>query len=374
MKTDQVFFRKCSSYNDADSSVRDLLASAGFPTADLKGKRVLIKPNLLTDREPEKAVTTNPEVVRPVIRLLKGSGAVVSLADSPASATKLEKVWDKTGFRTLCREEDVELVNAEKAGSKTFVYRGAEYSIANPFVECDALINMPKLKTHVLTSMTAAVKNLYGTIPGYQKAQLHKRYPNVQSFSGLLADIHRNCPPYFNILDGITGMHGEGPSAGKPFNFGFVAASGSAVAMDFALAHLLQIKPEAVPYLPLLAEPLSCQEYMQVVDFVGDIKPDGKFAIETPSTLIARLIPGWLIGVLAPFIWIRPAFKDNCIKCGKCIESCPVSALSFDGSRNVALVPELCIGCCCCHEVCPVSAVQMTQSPLLNFIRKGRLP
>ncbi len=374
MQTHQVFFKKCASYDKANDAVSALLRDAGFPLNDLAGKSVIVKPNLLSDKEPDRAVTTHPEVVRPILRALKAAGAVPSVADSPCSATKLEKVWEKTGFKSLCKEEDVELVNAEKAGSTKMSFEGTSYSIAQPFMDADAIVNVPKLKTHVLTSMTAGVKNLYGTIPGYQKAQLHKRFPDAHSFSRLLADIHKNCTPVFNVLDAVTGMHGEGPSSGEKYDFGFVAAAPSAVALDFALAKLLKMKPAAIPYLPLLSSPLSPADFTKQLEFCGDLSETDTFNIKTPSTLGVRLIPRWLVTLIAPFVWIRPIFKDNCIKCGKCIEACPVKALAFNDDKKVTLSPELCIGCCCCHEICPVSAVEMTQSPFLNFIRKGRMP
>ena len=374
MQKHQVFFAKCDSYDKALETVPRLLKEAGFPTDALKGKSVIVKPNLLTDREPERAVTTHPEVLRPILRALKSVGAVPAIADSPASATKLEKVWDKTGMRTLCREEDVELINAEKSGSTKMTFEGNEYSIAKPFMDADAIVNVPKLKTHVLTSLTAGVKNLYGVIPGYQKAQLHKKFPDVDAFSRLLANLHGNCTPVFNVLDAITGMQGEGPSSGDPYDFGFLAAAPSAVDLDFAITKLLGINPAAVPYLPILAAPATSSEYMEQITFCGDMARDQRYKIATPSTLRARMIPSWLVKILDPFVWIRPDFKENCIKCGRCIESCPVDALTFNDDKKIVLAPELCIGCCCCHEICPVSAVEMTQSPLLNFIRKGRMP
>ena len=374
MQDHQVHFAKCASYDKVHQAVTRVMKDAGFPGEELKGKRVIVKPNLLTDREPERAVTTHPEVLRPILKALKDVGAIPVIADSPASATKLEKVWEKTGMAALAKEEGVELLNTEKSGSVTIPFEGTEYSIAKLFMDADAIVNVPKLKTHVLTSLTAGVKNLYGVIPGYQKIQLHKRFPDTDSFSKLLASIHSNCTPVFNILDAVVGMQGDGPSSGERYEFGFVAAARSAVALDYAITQLIDIKPEAVPYLPLLAKPLSPAEFMATVHYSGDITENDRFDIIKPSTLMARLVPRWLVKLIEPFIWIRPAFKDNCIKCGKCIESCPVTALAFDDDRKVQLTPKLCIGCCCCHEICPVSAVEMTQSPVLNFVRKGRMP
>jgi formate hydrogenlyase subunit 6/NADH:ubiquinone oxidoreductase subunit I len=95
---------------------------------------------------------------------------------------------------------------------------------------------------------------------------------------------------------------------------------------------------------------------------------------ERIGTLRGRLIPGWLVRILGPLVWIRPYFTDRCVACGLCIKSCPVEALTIAPKEKPALNPKRCIGCCCCHEVCPAKAILMNQSPFLKFVRRGRLP
>ncbi len=168
----RVFTSKCTSCRSGvEKSVCSLLDGILSDRADLlsAGSKVLIKPNLLTDREPEKAVTTHPEVVRCIIRYLKKLDVEVSVADSPASAVKVERVRDVTGFKVLCEEEDVPLLNLEKAGSEERTSDGQTFHISKPVLDADLVISVSKVKTHTLTVLTAAVKN--------QAAIFHQNLP-----------------------------------------------------------------------------------------------------------------------------------------------------------------------------------------------------
>lgn len=367
----KVSLLRCDEYIDMEARAAELLSGLGGITAFIRpGQRVLIKPNLLTDRYPDRHVTTHPELVRAIIRLVKQAGGNPVVADSPASANKLEEVWEKTGFRALCADEGVELLNLESAGSERFEVNGFGFNIARPILESDVVINMPKVKTHVLTILTAAVKNMFGTVPGYQKAMLHKLHPRVADFGRLLNEIYTETRPVLNIADGIWGMEGDGPSAGQPVKMGFLAASADGVALDFVLCQLLGIAPRDVPYLSI-----HCPDgVVPHVPTVGARVEDLRGHYRIPGTLRSHLIPAWLVALLRPFLWIRPSFTDACVCCGRCVKACPMHALSLRPKHKPDLNPPSCIGCCCCHEICPHSAIEMKQSPFLDFIRRGKMP
>jgi len=130
-----------------DAALRRVMAPLGGASRiAAPGQKVLIKPNLLTNRTPDEAVTTHPELARALIRILRAEGAEVSVGDSPANVTKLEDVWERTGFRAMCREEGVELVNLEQAGARTVESDGIAFPVAEPVLQADVLINMPKVK------------------------------------------------------------------------------------------------------------------------------------------------------------------------------------------------------------------------------------
>jgi uncharacterized protein (DUF362 family)/NAD-dependent dihydropyrimidine dehydrogenase PreA subunit len=339
------------------------------------GKSVLLKPNMLTDREPECAVTTHPEIVRALIRTVRKHGGRPVVADSPANVTKIERVWERTGFRSLCEQENVPLINLEKSGSTVVSVGSVSFTVAQPVLDADVLISIPKVKTHMLTIFTGAVKNLYGTIPGFQKTTLHKLYPKPADFGKLLAVIYERLKPHLAVADAIVGMDGEGPSGGNPVKLGLVAASRDSVALDAVFCHLLQINIRAVPYFRPLAKAALGETDWTRINVVGARMDEGspvKFRV--PSSLPGRLIAGPLLQLFQPLLWIRPYFVDRCVSCGRCVKACPVNALRIENKSRPILDAGKCIGCCCCHEVCPEQAVEMRLSPFLSFIRRGRLP
>jgi len=373
-----VALGRCRTYDApaVRSALETLLAPLDGMGAFVKpGQSVLIKPNLLTDRAPAQAVTTHPEVVRAVIRLARACGGIVSVADSPGGPSRLAAVWEKTGMAALCAEEDVPLISLEKAGSVAVERDGCRFSVAKPVLDADVLISVPKVKTHVLTTLTAAVKNLYGCVPGYQKAQLHKLHPTPADYGRLMAAIYRSVKTALHVADGVIGMEGEGPSGGAPVELGFLAASADGVALDLVLCRLLGIRPAAVPYLRELS---AGQPALTAPDGVATVgAPPSELAargFRLPNTTPSRLIPRPLVRLLAPFLWIRPAISDLCVRCGRCVQACPAHALAFpEGRGRVILTPEQCIGCCCCHEICPAKSIRMRQSPLLNLVRCGKM-
>lgn len=353
-------------------AVSDLLSALGGTRTILgTAKTVLIKPNMLTDRLPEESVTTHPEVVRPLIREFKAAGATVSVADSPANVTRIERVWDRTGFATLCREENVELVNLEKAGVENVTSGSVTVPVARPILEADLLINVPKVKTHVLTTLTGAVKNLYGAIPGFRKATLHKERHQPRDFAEVVAALYRVLRPGLSIADGIMGMDGEGPSNGTPYPLGILAASTDAVALDMALCGFMGIPIRRVPYLAPLSDVTNISP--SEVVWKGT-RPESLRKARLPRTPPLHLIPRPLVRAVAPLVWIRPFFGDACKFCGRCVTACPTGALSQKEKTLPVLDRGRCVACCCCHEVCPAKAVTMTASPLLRLFRAGGLP
>lgn len=366
--SNEVAFARCDDYGEGLPAALDRLWSmtGWLKGTELRGRNVLLKPNLLTDRLPEQAVTTHPEVVRHVIRRLKAAGARVSVGDSPASAANLRQVWQASGLEAVCAAEGVPLLSLEQAGARPFEVGGFSFSVALPVLEADLVVNLPKVKSHSLTLLTAAVKNVYGAIPGYSKTTLHRLHPKPAVFGRLIKTIWEVLPPTWTIADAVVGMEGQGPANGRPVNLGFLAASADPFALDRALCDVLHIDARRVPYLAAQSEAGAVEPYARV----GDAVSVGSFEVPAGGHLLG-LLPAWLVRGASRLVWVRPAFSaEACVRCGLCVKACPALALTLpDGARRPALDAGRCISCCCCHEVCPRDAIRMTQSRLLRALK-----
>ena len=358
-----VHFVRCADYESALAPAFERLAESSglFADSALRGRRVLVKPNLLTDRTPEQAVTTHPALLRLVLRRLKAAGASVSVGDSPASTANLKMTLERSGIGAVCEEEGVPVVSFEQGGVRNFDKDGFSFTLAKPVLDADLIVNLPKVKSHSLTKLTAAVKNLYGAVPGYSKTTLHRLYPKPADFGRLLQAIWSVLPPAVSLADAVVGMEGQGPSNGRPVRLGFLAASEDPFALDAALCGILGIRPATVPYLKGCAD-------AHAPEVSGDAVTVPSFEIPSGSHLL-DLLPAWFVHLTARLLWVRPSFTpDLCVRCGKCVKACPAEALAFrPGSDRPFLHAKACIGCACCHEVCPKGAIRMKQSAVLRL-------
>jgi len=380
MKT-RVAFAKCAQYNPEDITAaleKAFAALGGLAQFIPRGGTVLIKPNLLTDREPKKAATTHPEIVRALIRMVRQHGGNPIVGDSPAGAmnhacglARLDSVLEKTGFRALCAEENTRLVILEKEPLVACAYQGIPLGITKAAFEADLIINVPKLKTHSFTLFTNAVKNVFGLLPGFQKALLHKSFPNPRAFGECLAFLYAQIKPGLTVCDAVIGMEGNGPSCGTSVQLGFLAASADGVALDVALCRMLKINENKIAYLEALRRMGIGESDPDNIELTGDYQElRGIRPIKQPGMAsVARYIPAWLVKLVEPYIWFIPAFSEKCTACKRCVQACPVKALTLAGTSKPVVDRKKCIGCCCCHEVCPESAIKMTYSPLLSLAR-----
>jgi uncharacterized protein (DUF362 family)/Pyruvate/2-oxoacid:ferredoxin oxidoreductase delta subunit len=374
MKKSVIYIGKSDSYQfesvekAVKSCVNDLGGVSSFIKADDK---VLIKPNMLQAKPPEEAITTHPQVLEAVINIVQDAGGIALVGDSHGGpAEGLQKYWDITGYNEVCKRCDVELVNFEKSGVYIKERNGRKYYIAKPVLDCDCLINLPKLKTHSLTVFTCAIKNMYGTIPGQRKTEYHKLAPKTTDFAELVVDIYALTKPQLNIVDGIVSMEGMGPAGGNLRDLGLILASTDGLALDSFICHMLGKNPLKVPTNRIAYEQGLGEANINEIDNLLDVPIIKDF--KWPPNIAATMnrIPEPIMRGLLNLMWSRPAIdSENCIKCGKCIESCPVNAITND-----VLIPDFdyskCINCLCCMEMCPEKAVYLEQSLLEKIISR----
>ncbi len=383
---DAVSIARCSDYSAAQvqRAVHDALTPLGGMSAFVsEGQRVFIKPNLLSKAEPERAVTTHPEVLRAVIREVRAcSPASVSVGDSPGgrhSATSIRGVWDACGLTAVCAEEGADLVLLDDdvvrvpnpSGSALYAY----FNLGRAVVDTDVLIDLPKFKTHGFMMFTGAVKNCFGCIPGLEKAQFHLKVPDRDDFGEMLVDLMLACAPKLAIMDAVVGMEGEGPAGGTPKHIGAVLASAGCVELDVVASAIAGFDPMEV-YTNKAAVgrglgPKTADE----VDVHGtpwrELVPD---TFERPTRDLSRGMPPWLGRFARRVITSKPCLerRNECTGCATCKVNCPVSAITMVDHRP-SFDYDKCIRCYCCQELCPPQVIGLKTPWLVRtLVASGR--
>ncbi|MDR3605385.1 MAG: DUF362 domain-containing protein [Syntrophaceae bacterium] len=339
----------------------------GFGAIVGRSDKVLIKPNLLMSAAPEKAVVTHPAFVEAVASLIIDHGAGVFIGDSPPLGN-LNKVLAKSGYDDFMRKMNIQSCPFTRKRSLDCcdgrVFRRLE--LAEEIFEFDKIINLPKLKTHTQMGLTIAVKNLFGTVVGTDKASWHLRAgKNIDHFATVLVQILELVRPAVSIVDGILGMEGNGPNNGAPRFIGLVAAGVDAVALDAVLASLVNFPPNMMRTCVIGQELGLGVSDLSRITTVGDELDE--FPItdfrQAKSVTMAWNLSYWnpLRRFLEKYMITRPMIDHTlCKKCGICMTHCPPSAIS-EKNGTFKIDRKKCISCFCCQELCENDAVRVLE-------------
>lgn len=334
------------------------------------GMDVLLKPNLLTAADPARAVSTHPAVVQAVAEMVQRAGANVLIGDSPAGPLKNAPVaWRKSGLSEVSSRTDARLIPFEEVTWERF--NGCDYFIARPILSADLVINLPKLKTHMLTLYTGAVKNLFGTIPGTRKRELHFQAPGVQDFSSILVDVLELVRPGLTIMDGVVGQEGNGPGlSGTPREYGCLVASSDPVAVDMVMTRAMGYRRGEVLHVAEAGARELGASRPDAVSVQGDRAALDFGEVRLPRPHWYFRAPSWAAAPLRGITRLRPQMTDTaCIGCGKCVEACPQGVITPGQPPTFDL--DNCIGCLCCAEVCPQGAIEPHRNLLAKLIGMG---
>lgn len=371
----------CVSY-DKETLKRLLLEewqNIGLDRSFFHGKKVVIKPNLVRKMDAALGGTTHPAVVEAVAELCREWGAKdVLLVESPGGP------YNEMALRAAYRVCGME--RASESGSFRLNYDTAwqtvdfpdgiaskTFHILAPILEADVVVNICKLKSHGLTMMTGGVKNLFGTIPGTEKFEMHARFPDIRDFSQQLVDLcawHLTQKPLLTVMDAIVGMEGNGPTNGKAKKIGALLSSVNPFALDTVASRLIGMEGKVIHleqarergYVNQPCVMGETTEHLAVRDF---LPPDS--ARKNIITKLSEFGNGRLMRFFEP----RPAInKKKCVGCGECVRSCPAHTIHIDKDKRRAVIdPAPCIKCFCCQELCPKDAVDIKQNFLIQLVK-----
>jgi uncharacterized protein (DUF362 family) len=220
-------------------AVRDLLERLGWREAVAPGARVAVKPNLCTER-PEQIHTANTSlaVLRAVCEVLRERTTHITIVESNGARYPAEAAFENNGVYRIADELGVRVVNLSKDELvEVSDPRMKGFGLARTWLEADAFITLPVLKTHATTVFTGSLKNQWGCIPRYDRILLHKYLHE------LVSDINKMRPVTIALMDGLVGMQGRGPINGYPINLDVLLASRDPVALDATSMRLIGLNP-----------------------------------------------------------------------------------------------------------------------------------
>ncbi len=335
------------------------------------GQRVLIKPNLLAGKEPEKAVTTHPEIVWGIIRLVQNAGGRARVGDSPGVGSCYQ-VARRSGILAVVAETGAELAPF-KESVIVRCNRGAfhQLELARDILDADVVINLPKLKTHQMMGLTCAVKNMFGSVVGMRKPRLHLQAGTDKAvFASMLLDLCDHVKPALSIVDAGLAMEGNGPGSGDPVWVGALLAGREPLAVDAAALELLGMPPQECWTQRVALAKNMPGSHLQDIEIIGcaphELRLPRRFR-PAQATEVNFGLPHFLKNRLKRSLSALPVVKGKaCEACGLCVKHCPPEAMRIRG-QELAIDHRRCIACFCCQELCPKGAILTRQGLLLRL-------
>jgi uncharacterized protein (DUF362 family)/Pyruvate/2-oxoacid:ferredoxin oxidoreductase delta subunit len=362
MMNNKIAIRGCNEYDyqEVYDTISEIYNKTDGPA--VKGKRVLVKPNILTDDDPSKCISTHPVFVEATVRFLQSKGATVLVGDSPAVHTQKFR-GEKSGIFQVCEATGAEWIDFMKNPVEKTLRKG-KIRIASVVNRVDLIISLPKFKNHELVYFTGAIKNTLGLVPGFSKGKQHALHQDRSKFGEFLVDLNEAVTPDYFLMDGIMGMEGPGPGRGLPVKIGLILGSTNPLALDMIASRI-------AGYEPLLI-PTSRAAYFRKIWLRSeeDINYDGpeisglvkkgfkKVPVSTTNNIALKFVLKRI--KFLKKLERRPDFiHNNCTGCQKCVNICPVQAiLPLPADKtHIHLTDSKCIRCFCCSEVCTDNAV-----------------
>ncbi len=353
---EKVLLQACDRYEQ--TGLKDFFLK-GLQTLGLRVDKqaVLLKPNLLSSKPPEKAVTTHPEFIRALTEILLDHGCQITIGDSPGYEST-SKVLKNCGIMNIIKYYGLTISPFDLKIIKKYdgISPYKQFTFGEDPKDYDLIVNLPKLKTHTMMGLTLGVKNTFGFIHSLEKARWHLRAGQDRMlFASALIDIHSIVNPHLTILDGILGMDGDGPSNGRPRNLGVVAMSTSAFILDDAIEKLVRL-PHPLPITALARKHGIIKEY-ETAAYGSPVIEDFRM----PNTMATDWsIPQPVKTFLKNAFVKKPKImRAACRQCGVCVKVCPAGALSMRPDEPPVFDYKKCIRCYCCQEMCPEGAIRI---------------
>lgn len=328
---------------------------------------ILLKPNCLVDK---KIAATSPELIRSTIEVIKqikqGQDYQIYIGDSPGLlAKKSRTIFQNLGIMDVIEATGINYVefDGSEPPIKVEIPEGTrlkETLIAKIVDDVDLIINLPKLKTHILSIYTGAIKNLWGVQPGGTKPRNHLKGTSTETFSEVLADLYSHFAhkPQLVIMDALEAMAGNGPSSGPMVPLNLILGGYDPLAVDVVAVSIVGHNAmKEVPHLRICTERGLGNGNLDEITIVG--KPISEVQVTKPFRFPSKQV-AWASGLFGPLAYrftrkIPKLRRRRCIQCKNCAQICPREAITLD--PYPLFNRKKCIQCLCCVESCPKDAL-----------------
>ncbi len=355
----------------------------GMASVIREAKIAVLKPNFVAGRSAETGSTTSFALLKAVAAEVHACGAEPVLCETPGTEFDREATYTILGVEKFCADNGIRIVRIDPeggeqdwielrpAGAKSLRrFRIPRLLCRDPInrVQEACFINLPVLKTHVVSTMTLGMKNPMGILPRPDRRAMH-----TFGIAQCIVDMNRGLKPDLTIVDGSVGQDGEGPLYGDKADLQVLVAGRDSLAVDLVCCQLVGIKPRAIPHLKLALEQLGKPSWTQVGEDVSMIK---QFRLPEQRSLYRFIF--WLMYPLDyPYSWMaergkhfcttlygtglvgtRPQINEaSCTHCGICVKTCPLP--NVIDLKTLKVNYKTCQRCLLCYEACPENAISV---------------
>jgi uncharacterized protein (DUF362 family) len=252
---EKAFIARVPTYRaDIRTVIRDGLRELGVKEDHIRGKRILLKPNLVETIPGAVHINTHPLVVRGAVEAFLSLGAAqVTVGEGPGHITDTLRVLSESGLEEVLWEDRIPFIDVNHENGYTAANAGGcsrlkSLTLPVCLKNFDIIVSMAKLKTHHWAGVTLSMKNLFGLMPGSFYGW-PKNYLHWAGIDGCIVDITATVRPQFAIVDGIVGMEGDGPIMGTPKQVGVLVMGRNLPAVDATCTRIMGIDPRRVESL-----------------------------------------------------------------------------------------------------------------------------
>ncbi|GHO89001.1 DUF362 domain-containing protein [Dictyobacter formicarum] len=365
-------------FDDIEAATRRVIADIGGMQSVLQGARVaLLKPNFVAGRHEYAGATTHFAIIKAVAAEVRACGVEPVLCEIPGTEFDLEATYQMLNLEQFCQDNHISILRLDPEGNTEdwidIQVPGARilrhFRIPRLLSHQDTrLINLPVLKTHMVSIMSLGMKNLMGILPRPERRTMH-----TFGIDQGIVDMNLGLKPALTIVDGCVGQDGDGPLYGDRAQLQVVVAGRNSLAVDLVCCQLVGVKPRAVPHLKLALAQMGKPDWQIVGTNLNVLRPfrlpQSKglyrfifrlmFLLDYPYSKIAERGKHLCTTIYSSgLVGTRPQInREQCTGCGICVEACPLPDVI--DLQTLKINYQTCQRCLLCYEYCPEQAISV---------------